>query len=221
MTPEEILSQPARVLTEAQREKYVADGFVSAEGIVPADTLAELQRVTNGFTDWSRSVTESDDVFDIGPGHSADNPVLRRLKGPDIRHSAYWDFATGSDTAPTAVASGTDSGSAVYRVAQGPADITQAGGLSPYGVMGLGGNVWEWEETDFDLLNSSPGSSARGARGGSWGSDSVFLLSSSRSGSDPSNVLVNVGFRVASIPEPNTMLLGAMAIVALLMRRKR
>jgi hypothetical protein len=24
--------------------------------------------------------------------------------------------------------------------------VDKAGGLSPYGVMGLGGNVWEWEE---------------------------------------------------------------------------
>ena len=43
--------------------------------------------------------------------------------------------------------------------------VTQAGGLSPYGIMGLGGNVYEWEETAFNLRNSS-GSSDRGARGG-------------------------------------------------------
>ena len=29
----------------------------------------------------------------------------------------------------------------------GPADITNAGGLSPYGTMGQGGNVWEWMES--------------------------------------------------------------------------
>ena len=39
--------------------------------------------------------------------------------------------------------------------ATGPADITLAGGLSPYGTMGQGGNVYEWEETDFDLVNDS------------------------------------------------------------------
>ena len=46
MLPEEILKKPARVLTQAQREKYFTDGFICVEEIVPADILAELQRVT-------------------------------------------------------------------------------------------------------------------------------------------------------------------------------
>lgn len=54
----------------------------------------------------------------------------------------YFNFPNGSDTAPTAVASGTAPGTAVYRQPddQGPADITNAGGLSPFGIMALGGN---------------------------------------------------------------------------------
>jgi len=95
MTPEEILSHPARVLSEAQREKYFTDGFVSVAEIVPADTLGELQRVTGEFQDASRTVTASDDTFDIGPGHGPDTPVLRRLKTPDIRHDVFWAFSTG------------------------------------------------------------------------------------------------------------------------------
>ncbi|MEO1142934.1 MAG: phytanoyl-CoA dioxygenase family protein, partial [Pseudomonadota bacterium] len=95
MLPEEILKTPARVLTQAQREKYFTDGFVSVEEIVPADVLAELQRVTDEFQDKSRAVSASDDTYDIGPGHNKDNPVLRRLKSPDIQHDAYWNFSTG------------------------------------------------------------------------------------------------------------------------------
>lgn len=95
MTPEDILSQPARVLTQSQREKYFVDGFVSVEEIVPADILAELQRVTAEFQDRSRQVTASNDTFDIGPGHAPESPILRRLKTPDIQHRAYWEFATG------------------------------------------------------------------------------------------------------------------------------
>lgn len=95
MRPEEILEHPARVLTQAQREKYFNDGFVSVEEIVPADILSELQAVTSEFQDKSRSVTSANDTFDIGPGHSQDNPVLRRLKSPDIQHDKYWKFSTG------------------------------------------------------------------------------------------------------------------------------
>ena len=65
--------------------------------------------------------------------------------------STYYNFTNGSNTAPTAVASGTAANTAVYSqpFGQGPADVDQAGGLSPYGVMGLGGNVWEWQESSF------------------------------------------------------------------------
>ncbi len=81
----------------------------------------------------------------------------------------YWDYPTGSDTAPTAVSGGTAAATAVYDrgFSHGPADITNAGGLSPYGVMGLGGNVVEYEETESDLVNNDPWSS-RGWRGGDW-----------------------------------------------------
>jgi hypothetical protein len=62
---------------------------------------------------------------------------------PDANGGAggYWVFPIGSDSAPTAVASGILAGTAVYNqpFLQGPADVTLAGGLSPYGVMGMGG----------------------------------------------------------------------------------
>ena len=65
------------------------------ESLVPQNTLAELVATTTEFVDASRMGTESGSVFDIGPGHSADDPVLRRLKGPDDRHETYWSFARG------------------------------------------------------------------------------------------------------------------------------
>jgi len=141
----------------------------------------------------------------------------------DPTSGVYYDYPTGSDTAPTAVASGTAPGTAVYgqSFSTGPADITQAGGLSPYGTMGQGGNVWEWEETEFDLVNDSS-SSARGVRGGDWDLFSFGLSSSSRfSFGGPSFEGSSVGFRVASIPEPSSLLLGAFTSVGLWMRRRR
>ena len=126
--------------------------------------------------------------------------------------STYFDFPNGSNIAPTAVASGTATNTAVYNqtFGQGPADITLAGGLSPFGIMGLGGNVWEWQETADDLNNSS-GSSSRGVRGGNWFSNSLSLSSSFRIGVDPAFEFDFIGFRVASlsssaaaVPEPGS-----------------
>lgn len=95
MTPESILSHPPRVLTQAQREHYFEHGYVGVDNLVDEATLGELIEVTRGFVDASRAETESGEVFDLGPGHSSEKPALRRLKRPDDRHRAYWDFAAG------------------------------------------------------------------------------------------------------------------------------
>lgn len=84
---------------------------------------------------------------------------------------------------------------------QGPADITQAGGLSPFGVMGWGGNVFEWEESEIHPVNSHP-SDTRGIRGGYWSGNSFGLLSSNRDGDDTNVERWDVGFRVASLSSP-------------------
>jgi hypothetical protein len=134
----------------------------------------------------------------------------------------YSNYATGSDTIPTAVASGTVGGTAVYgqSFATGPADITSAGGLSPYGTMGQGGNAFEWMETEFDGVNDSSGSS-RGLRGGSWSIDELLLRASIRLSFVPSNENNFVGFRVASVPEPTSLVLTMLAGGMMLARRKR
>lgn len=126
--------------------------------------------------------------------------------------STYCNFPNGSNLAPLAVASGTADNTAVYNGQSGPADVDQAGGLSPYGVMGLGGNVVEWEENSFDLANSI-NSYAREGRGGNWSNLAVDLSSASRYSELPSIGSSGRGFRVASlsssdggqVPEPNSM----------------
>jgi formylglycine-generating enzyme required for sulfatase activity len=119
-------------------------------------------------------------------------------------NSTYYDYTTGSDTAPTAVASGTGIGGngnneAVHNGQSGPADVNQAGGLSPYGVMGLGGNVFEWEESSLDRANGN-GDSRRGRRGGSWsGYARSCRVSFSDSGA-PGDRGSFLGFRLAASP---------------------
>jgi formylglycine-generating enzyme required for sulfatase activity len=137
------------------------------------------------------------------------------------------NYATGSDSAPTAVASGTAANTAVYKsnpvVLTGPADITSAGGLSPYGTMGQGGNVFEWVETAFDGSNNTAGEN-RELRGGHFGSGSGTLLASNRydGTSLESTIPGMIGFRVASVPEPSSFSLLAIGLggLAILRRRK-
>lgn len=137
--------------------------------------------------------------------------------------SNYFLYPTASSSVPTAVAGGTGAGTAVYdSAAFVPAAATNAGGLSPYLTMGQGGNVWEWTESAWDGMNNSS-SETRAARGGDWDNFEEILRSSTRENLDPATEVNNIGFRVASIPEPSTyalLLLGAGA-VHLWKRRKR
>lgn len=134
--------------------------------------------------------------------------------------SNYFLYPTASSNVPTAVASGTNAGSAVYRdLVSDPAIVDSAGGLSPYGTMGQGGNVWEWNESALDGANSSS-SENRAIRGGLWYGSEVGLRSSVRDFDDPSREFLSVGFRVASVPEPSTAVLVLMAGGAWLLRKR-
>lgn len=147
-------------------------------------------------------------------------------------NSTYYDYPKGfygNNVPPIAVASGTADNTAVYlqSSSQDPADVNQAGGVNANGVMGLGGNVFEWEETSVDLTNSN-GASTRGVRGGSWKQIASTLSSSSRLDSvAPSDVYDSIGFRVAMVPtanpvpEPSMMMIGTLVALGGLVGKRR
>lgn len=81
----------------------------------------------------------------------------------------------------------------------GPWDVG-SGSEELNGTFEMMGNVWEWNETlNYDTW--------RGQRGGSYGFVEFNMKSSSRSYENPAGQIGSVGFRVASIPEPATLLL--------------
>ena len=141
----------------------------------------------------------------------------------DPINNVYYNYATGSDSLPTSVSSGTAPGTAVYgkQMSHGPADVTLAGGLSPYGTMGQNGNVFEWQEEarvprigQFDTYY---------IRGGSWeGSFDTLMQSSQRGVGNPTFDFHGViGLRVSSIavPEPSGLLLIGASTFVLFVRR--
>jgi len=142
-------------------------------------------------------------------------------KGAYGKADGSWsNFPNGSDSAPSAVASGTDANTAVYNGQSGPADINNAGGLSAYGTMGQGGNVWEWNETAYDGNNDTAGEN-RELRGGSWDFGSYVLVASNRDSFNPTGEYSGLGFRVASVPEPSSLSLLALGGLVVALRRRR
>ena len=96
MTPEEILSHPPVVLSDQQRRFYFDKGYLLVERVVPDEWVERLIAVTGEMVDRSRSLEQSDAIFDLEPGHTAGDRRLRRLTSPVEHHPAYWEFASQS-----------------------------------------------------------------------------------------------------------------------------
>jgi Sulfatase-modifying factor enzyme 1/BD-FAE/PEP-CTERM motif len=120
---------------------------------------------------------------------------------------SYFEYPTSSDTAPTATTPPGLGNSANYDFAVGSVTNIGAYGASasPYGTFDQGGNAAEW----FEGLVSV---SLRGKRGGSYVFGSSDLSSSSRYGFYVENTISDVGFRVATVPEPSSLVLAGLGI---------
>ena len=141
--------------------------------------------------------------------------------------AGYWNFATQSDSVPTAVTAdltgiGSAGSTGNFANYQSAADwngrdgnvttVGTNGGASAYGAFDMSGNVWEWND-----LTGSGASSSRVIRGGNWfNNGDPYSLSSYVGHSTPAvGEDDKIGFRLAKtvvVPEPSTY---AMALAGL------
>jgi formylglycine-generating enzyme required for sulfatase activity len=170
---------------------------------------------------------------------SANEGALFRLPSEDEWYkAAYYDptlnsgvggytlHANGSDTMTSN--SPATAGSANYN--DGDYSTTQSGYIGSqnyltdvgafsntenyYGTFDQGGNLWEWND---DIVSTN-----RGFRGGAWNNGEVNLRSSVRFNFTPEVEGADIGFRVASIPEPSALMLALIFLGAsLLIFRRR
>ncbi len=76
-------------LTPDQKAKFDNEGYLVVENLIDDTTLSRLRSIIQDFKDRSRTVTQSDAIFDVGPGHSPVSPKLRRLKDPVKQHPEF------------------------------------------------------------------------------------------------------------------------------------
>lgn len=77
------------MLTQQQIAFYHKHGYLGVENVLSQGEVDDLRRVTDVFVEKSREVAEHTAVFDLEPGHTPENPKLRRLKSPIEQHEVY------------------------------------------------------------------------------------------------------------------------------------
>jgi formylglycine-generating enzyme required for sulfatase activity len=109
-------------------------------------------------------------------------------------------------------------------VGSGNSSVPSSNGLTDVGAYGLNsesaygtndqaGNVMEWNDAVIG--------SYRGVRGSAWDSPAFYLPATWRNSEGPTWENQFTGFRVASIPEPSTLVLTVLFSTCLITRRKR
>jgi sulfatase modifying factor 1 len=136
----------------------------------------------------------------------------------------YYDYPTGSNTYPTEEPPpGTDMVRGSVNTENAVYDVTDVGAYdakpsaSPYGTFDQGGNVWEYNESIYNMYGNYEG---RGTRGGSllWGGS--YLHAGMRGMCQTAgDTNAGVGFRVVQVPEPAFAVL-LIAGLGLVLRRR-
>jgi len=189
------------------------------------DSLRFANWLHNGQPTGTQGVTTTEDgAYTITPGGITANSITRNVGATVFLTSedewykaAYYDVVTATYSfiptptdvrmtcaAPGATVNAANCGSVV-------GDLTDVGSYtdtaSPNGTFDQGGNVWEWNEVIDD--------SSRGLRGGDFGLFLLTLEASFQMHTSPTAEDSNIGFRVASIPEPSADVLGIAGVLIL------
>jgi phytanoyl-CoA hydroxylase len=77
------------MISEQDVQAYKRDGVIVVPEVLNADTLAEARAVIAELVAGSAKTTEHTDVYDLEPGHTAENPRVRRIKAPQKVHPLF------------------------------------------------------------------------------------------------------------------------------------
>ena len=84
------------MLSGAQKAFYAENGYLLVEDAVTPAQLARMQAIAGEFIEASRSVAESNEVYELDAGHGPDTPRLTRIKLPHKQHPYFWEILTKS-----------------------------------------------------------------------------------------------------------------------------
>lgn len=190
------------VVTSSVPRNSDAKWFIPTESEWYKAAYHKNDGVTSNYWDYPVS-TDSVPYSDQPPGVTPDNTRVANFRKDD-------GFPNGYDDGYAVTGSPTQSPTQNYLTNVGAYTLSPG----PYDTFDQGGNVDEWTET---FISGFPN-----LRGGSWIDNRIQLLASNRVNFVvPTGESSRIGFRVATIPEPSTLVLAAVAMVGALAWRWR
>src|ERR1700716_871791 len=77
------------MISEKDVQAYKRDGLIVVPEVLDAATLGQVRSVIGDLVAGSAKTLEHTDVYDLEPGHTAENPRVRRIKTPHKVHALF------------------------------------------------------------------------------------------------------------------------------------
>jgi phytanoyl-CoA hydroxylase len=85
------------MISDDMVQVYRRDGVIVVPEVLGSGTLAEVRRVIAELVAGAAEVTEHTDVYDLEPGHTRENPRVRRIKAPHKVHPIFDQIVRGPE----------------------------------------------------------------------------------------------------------------------------
>jgi phytanoyl-CoA hydroxylase len=80
------------MLTDLQADTYKRDGYIVVPDVLNTRELKDTRQVIKELVAGAAGVETHDDVYDLEPGHTRDEPKVRRIKAPHKVHEIFDGF---------------------------------------------------------------------------------------------------------------------------------
>jgi phytanoyl-CoA hydroxylase len=81
------------MITAADRARYEEQGYIVVRNVLSAEELVPIRKLVDEFVASARGKSAHDAVHDLEPGHTPENPKVRRIKTPHLHHQAFRELA--------------------------------------------------------------------------------------------------------------------------------
>ena len=81
------------MISDKEIENYHQTGYLVVPDVLDADILARVREALDTLVADAASVTSHTDVYDLEPGHTPQNPKVRRIKLPHTHTPVFWELA--------------------------------------------------------------------------------------------------------------------------------